>query len=332
MYLVIGGTEMIGAHLICTMLKQGMHVSAIRSKYDNTEYTKHVLSFYSIDYIDQYNEIEWRDAELDDPVSLEEAMEGITTIFYCKDPELSSRRSISDNVYEIRNVIDVVRSNQERQFYYVSSMFALGDEPDLKEITETSQRNPKGNYTKRSTTFFRCEMEVRRAMEEGLDAGIINPCVVLGPGDWVNDMSALIELTKSLEVYTDGVTGFVGVNDVVKCLMTMAREKITGENFIVCSQNLCIRELLDTIAKYMGVKMPKAQISKLQLKIMRLKYAIKSLLTGRRPIINDAFFDSITQFKLYSNKKSVNKLIANYQPIDQVIDEICKIYRQDHQH
>ena len=228
-YLVIGATEMVGAHLTCAMLRQGLSVRVAKAKGDDPAYIKHVLSFYTADYEGQFNEIEWADIDYDDITSLQDAMQGVCTVFCCKIPNLLRCRSINDNVLEIKNILNAAQESDLKGFVYLSSYRALGEEPDDKEVNEQSQRNPKGKYIKFDIVHYRCEMEVRRAMEEGLNASILAPTVVLGPGNWITDTSHLIPETAQRRYFTYGVTGFVGVNDVVKCLMSLARNKIYGE-------------------------------------------------------------------------------------------------------
>ena len=329
MYLVIGATEMVGAHLICSLLRQGQSVRATRCKGDLPEYTKHVLSFYTDDYEGQFNEIEWVDIDYSDITSVADAMEDIDTVFCCKIPKLTRRHNIEANVAEIQNILTAAQETGIRDLFYLSSYHALGEEPDTKEITEESQRNPKGKYDSFNLAHYRCEMEVRRAMEEGLNASIAAPTVVLGPGNWTTDTSHLFADTTQRKYTTYGVTGFVGVNDVVKCLMTMSRKKIYGEKFIINSQNMSYRVLHSILANKIGAPVPETIAPKRVLTLYKICYAIKSLFTGRRPLINSLYIKSLTHFLLFDNSKSLHRLVAAYEPIESVIETISNIYKEE---
>lgn len=329
MYLVIGATEMVGAHLTCTMLKQGLRVRCTKRKGDDILITKHYLSFYSNDYENLFSEIEWVDADSSDLESMLDAMEGIDVAFCCERPYLNSKHHFNDNIDEMRNILVAVQDAEVEYFYYLSSFEALGEEADCKEITETSERNPKGDYPVMSQLAYLCEMEVQRALNEGVKGGIVNPTVVIGPGDWKKDTSRIFTYALLKSYYTKGVTGFVGVNDVVKCLMSMAKKRITGEKFILCSQCISYYQLLKYIADSFGIKPPNKYANGFRLMIGKIMVFFKSLFIGRRPFIDDEFLNRLVSFKLYSNTKSMGRIIVDYEPIDQVVDEVCAIYLKD---
>lgn len=328
MYLVIGATEMTGAHLICTMLRQGFAVRATRTLGEDTEYTKNILRLYTDDAEILYNEIDWVYVDYNDPDTLETALDGICSTICCITPKLGKNISIDDNVNIIHNIINAVKDSECEYFCYLSSVRALGDESDTTEITEKSQRNPKGKYSKSSQAYYLCEMEVWRAMQEGLNAGIINTAAILGPGDWHNDRSKFLNDKMSKVYYTEGVTGLVSVNDLVKCIMTMVRKKISNESFIVCADNISYRDLQSYFQKHLGQKVSTRKAGWLRLCLWKIQYAIKSLISGRRPFIDSDFFDELTQFSIYSNRKSLRKLIIQYEEVENSVKNICKYYKK----
>lgn len=320
---------MVGAHLTCSMLKLGIRVRATKCKCDDIQKTKTYLSHFSDDYENLFNEIEWVDACSKDLDSMLDAMEGIDVVFDCERPYISAKHNFQSNIDEIRNIITAVADAEVNYFYYLSSLDALGDEPDCKEITELSQRNPKGKYSKISQLNYLCEMEVQRAFNEGLKGGIVNPGVILGPGDWKNDSSRIFSFAAHNSYYTKGVTAFVGIDDVVKCLMLMARTHITGEKFILFSQCLSYLEVLNMISRELGKKPPHKYVNHFRMFVYKVCYALKSLFVGRRPIIDAEYFGRLDGFKLYSNTKSKGRIIIDFEPIDQVVKDISDIYMKD---
>ncbi len=319
---------MTGAHLICTLLRQGLAVRATRTPGDNTEYTKAIINLYSDDSELLFNEIDWVDVDYNDPESMETALDGICSAICCIEPKLSKNITIDHNVETIRNILNAVKDSECEYFCYLSSVRALGDEDDDCEITELSQRNPKGNYSKSSQNYYYCEMEVWRAMQEGLKAGIVNTAAVLGPGDWENDRSKFLNDKLARVYYTEGVTGLVGVNDLVKCIMTMVRKKICNENFIVSADNVSYRDLQSFFAKYLSTNKATKKAGWLRLTLWKIQYAIKSLLSDRRPFVDSDFFDELTDFRLFSNAKSLTRLIIQYEDIETSVETICKYYKK----
>jgi nucleoside-diphosphate-sugar epimerase len=320
---------MVGAHLACVLLKEGCTLYATYCKGEDVNKTKRFLSFYSDDYINLFNEIKWIEACPCDTDSMIDAMTGVDTVFYCKNNVMSVKCGFGDCIENIANIISALRATKTAYFYYVSTLDALGDEPEFKEISEVSQRNPKGAYPKMSRLNYMCEMEVLRALNEDVKGCVVNAGVVLGPGDWRYDSSRMFSLANSYAYYTKGVTGFVGVYDVVKCLMTLARKKISGEKFILVSQNMSYHQVMKMIAGNFGGEQNLKYAGGLKMLFYKICYAGKSLLTGRRPVSDRNYFDRLTSFKLYSNTKSKGLLIVDYEDINGVIKKIYDIYVKD---
>ena len=320
---------MVGAHLACVLLKEGYTVRATYCEGDDINTTKHYLSFYSDDYANIFNEIKWVEACPCNYDSLIEATSGVDVVYVCKYPIFSVNRKLQDYIEGLKNLLSALRETKVGYVYYISSLDTLGDEPEFKEITEQSQRNPKGNYPKISQLNYLCEMEVLRALNEDLKGCIVNTGIVLGPGDWRYDSSRLFSLAATYGFYTKGVTGFVGVYDVVKCLMSLSRREITGERFILVSQNMSYYQVLKLISQHFGTESNLKYAGGFRMFAYKCCYIIKSLLTGRRPILDSTYFDRIESFKLYSNAKSLGMLIVDYEDISDVVKKICDIYLKE---
>jgi dihydroflavonol-4-reductase len=62
------------------------------------------------------------------------------------------------------------------------------------------------------------EREVWRGTEEGLNAVIVNPGIVLGPGFWHQSSGKLIETCyKGNPFYTNGSSATIDARDVASC-------------------------------------------------------------------------------------------------------------------
>ncbi|MCQ2973758.1 MAG: NAD-dependent epimerase/dehydratase family protein [Bacteroidales bacterium] len=336
MDIVIGANNMLGAHTICSLLKKGKQVRALKRKNSNTLQFEKILSYYFLDFENIYTEIEWVEADPFDKDSLIEALEDAEVVYNCTWPVIFQGKKHSDvvsvNVEATSILIDAAIDAGVEYFCHVSNVAALGDEPECKEISENSERNPKAKYSYFSQAAFLSEMEVWRGFEEGLKGAIISPSVILGPGDWCSDYSSIIKkIDKGINFYTQGVTGFVGVNDVVECMLSLTKQKIYSQKYIVSSQNLCFSKILFDFADCLKVKRPKYNANKFILTLAKYILKINTIFTKKNPKLTDDLINTLTNFKLYSNEKSINTLTAGYQPIDQVIEEICDIYQKNKQ-
>ncbi|RZQ51129.1 NAD-dependent epimerase, partial [Pseudoalteromonas phenolica] len=71
-------------------------------------------------------------------------------------------------------------------------------------------------------TKYGAEMEVWRGSQEGLDVVIVNPGVILGSGFWQEGSGKLFtQINNGFNFYTEGITGFVSVKDVVSIMIQL---------------------------------------------------------------------------------------------------------------
>ena len=63
-------------------------------------------------------------------------------------------------------------------------------------------------------------------IEEGLNSIIVNPSVILGPGDWTKGSQMFEKVRKGLKFYSSGSTGYIDVVDVAKCVVKLLKKKL----------------------------------------------------------------------------------------------------------
>src|SRR5690606_10678318 len=108
-----------------------------------------------------------------------------------------------------------------------------------------------------SLSKYRAEMEVWRGIAEGLNAVIVNPSIVLGYGDWHSSSSAIFKnVYEQFPWYTNGINGFVDVEDVARAVVLLLEAPVKGERFILNGDNWSYRNLFNAIADAFGKKRP----------------------------------------------------------------------------
>ncbi len=103
--------------------------------------------------------------------------------------------------------------------------------------------------------------EVWRGTQEGLNAVIVNPGVVLGAGYWNGGSSGNLfqQIYNGMSFYVKGVVGYVDVFDVVKIMHQLMKSNITNEGYIVISENLSFESFQNKVATSLKVKAPKKE-------------------------------------------------------------------------
>ena len=89
----------------------------------------------------------------------------------------------SVNVQGTQNIIDLCREYHAAKLVYVSSVHAIPEKPAPQTITETHQFTPDeidGDYGKSKAMATAL---VLKAAQEGLNASVVHPSGIIGPGD-----------------------------------------------------------------------------------------------------------------------------------------------------
>jgi len=328
MILVTGGTGLLGSHLLYSLVNSGKTVRAIKRAASNLTEVKYVFSFYSANSDELFSKIEWYDADILIPESLVEAFIGVNYVYHCaamvsfnpKDKALL----IKNNLQGTANVVDACLTFKIKKLVHVSSTAALGKASDNELVNEEMVWAPESKNTGYSISKFKSEMEVWRGMEEGLNAVIVNPSVIFGPGFWSKGSSSMFKRIKGgLRFYTTGGTGFVGVNDVVSSMISLMESDISGERFIINSENLSYLKVFSMIAKACGVRTPNIEATPFLGGLAWRLDHFKSWFGFRRAITKEAI-SAGRNTSSFSNKKIIEKTNIEFESIEKVIAETAR--------
>ena len=189
---------------------------------------------------------------------------------------------------------------------------------------------PAGNnYSGYSQSKFYSELEVWRGIKEGLNAVIVNPTIIVGPGKQNSGSQRLFfQVNKGLKITTDGITGFVDVRDVVNIMIKLMNSNISGERFCINSENLSYNHVLGKIAEGQGKKAPDIRVSQSILNIFAYIEKIRSFLLRSTPVITKETAKSAFGKSNYSSEKIINALGYEFIPIDKSISDASEIFRK----
>ena len=334
MILVTGGTGLVGSHLLFDLINSGEKVRALKRKSSNLDNVKNVFGYYSDNANDLFNKIEWADGDVLDIFSLEDAMKDVSEIYHCAgmvsfEPG-NEKFLMKVNVNGTANVVNIALDKKIKKLCYVSSISSLGRaEHDgfVDEQTHWVSSNKNSHY---SVSKYGGEREVWRGIEEGLDAVIVNPSIILGPGNWNSGSSRVFtSVLKGLKFYTVGVNGFVDVRDVSKAMVQLMESKIKNERFILNSENISYQKLFNLIAKYLGKKPPTIHAGKFLSAVVWREEKIRSFITGSKPFITKETARTANSTYRYSTKKIETKLNFEFIPIEKTIKDSAELFLKD---
>ena len=223
MILVTGGTGLLGSHLLLELARSGKNVRALKRKSSNISQVRKVFLYYVQNADELLQNIEWFEGDLLDFGSIEDSLEGVKEIyhagavvsFYPSD----HKSMLKVNIEGTANLVNLALEKAISKFCYVSSVSTLGRADNLGLTDEETYWKASNKNSQYAISKYGAEREVWRGIEEGLNAVIVNPSVILGPGDWKSGSPAFFSrIGKGLKFYTSGINGFVDVRDVSKAM------------------------------------------------------------------------------------------------------------------
>ena len=315
MILVTGGTGLVGAHLISALVEQGKHVKAIyRSAIPDHPWS---------------NKVTWQQADILDILSLEDVMQDVEYVYHCaaivsfnpRKKELLSRTNIEGTA----NIVNAALGAGVKKLLFVSSVAALGrirKDPLINESMNWSKETSNSEYGR---TKYLSEMEVWRGAAEGLPSVVVNPTIILGESDWTKGSTGIFKsIYHEFPWYTDGVTGFVDVRDVVKAMIVLMESDVKDERFILSADNLRYKQLFDVIATCFGKKAPHKRVTPFLASLVWRMEAIKAKFTGSDPLLTRETANTAQAKSYFDNRKFLDRFPGfRYTPIEETVSRIC---------
>ncbi len=334
MILVTGGTGLVGSHLLLELVKKNHTVHAFRRSSSNIINVLRTFGYYSDNPDELYTGIKWIEADLTDFYSIYDAIEGIEEVYHTAAAVSFDSKDkgmlMKNNVEGTANLVNACLERKIKKLCYVSSTSVIGSVPSGELATEDMVWTPSKNQSLYSVSKFKSEMEVWRGIAEGLNAVIVNPSVIIGPGNWDRSSSMLFStIWKGLRYYTEGVSGYVDVRDVVKAMIQLMESDISGERFLVTSDNLSFREVFEMIAKALEKKPPRIRATPFMTGLAWRGDWLKSKLVGSKRQITKEIAQAGVKKAYFSNQKIKDTLNFEFIPVEQSIKETAECFLRD---
>ena len=204
---------------------------------------------------------------------------------------------------------------------YVSSIATLGEGVGLS-IDEETEWNPETPNSVYAITKYGAEIEVWRGIQEGLNAIIVNPGIIIGSGYFEGGSGVLFKkIYKGLRYYTNGTSGYIAVKDVVSCMHLLMEGDYTNNRYILVAENLSFKDAFSMIAEALGVASPNKEVSPFLMKIAYYFQKVSNILFKVPQSIFKSSVRSAFLTKQYQNEKIKNTLHYNFIPISESIEE-----------
>ncbi|MEY4459919.1 MAG: hypothetical protein RIT38_1149 [Bacteroidota bacterium] len=323
MIFVTGASGLVGSHLIQSLLAKGKKVRAL--------YRQAVPVFAGSE------QCEWIKGDILDPIGLTAALEGVEYVYHCAAivsfAPGAAAKMLHSNVEGTANVVNACLVQAVKKLIFVSSVAALGRIRENEAINESMHWTPATSNSVYGQSKYLAELEVWRAMEEGLPMAIVNPVIILGAGDWNNGSSGIFKSAyNEFPWYTGGMSGFVDVLDVVDAMQLLMESNITGQRYVLSAENLPYRTIFNTIAAAFNKRPPSKKVTPLLANIVWRLEAIKGMITGKAPLLTKETAATAQATVRFDNQKFLNAFPSfQYRKVEDTIKRVANELKTIHQ-
>ena len=239
---VTGATGFLGLNLIERLLLKEWNITALYLPGDNLKY----LSQLPVESV--------AGNVLDYQSLLKAIPEGHIIFHLAGDTTTWHKNAERQYNINVRGTINMCRAAIEKKasrFVITSSSSAFGCHEDpISEQTVSNALTCKINYHR---TKYLSEQEVKKAVEQGLFAVIMNPCNIIGPydpGNWSQLIKSVYQ--NDLPGYPPGIGTFAHVRDVADAHISAANNGRKGENYLLGGVEASFKEVIIEILNIIG--------------------------------------------------------------------------------
>jgi len=286
-----------------------------------------------------YPNVTYQQCDLLDIFSVEEVMQGVSHVYHCAAIVSFDARHrdvmINGNVAATANVANAALEAGVSKFIHISSIAALGRTAIIteqhKEIDEDTHWEESKSNSAYAESKFQSEMEVWRAMAEGLNAAIINPGIILGEGDWTKGSARLMQIVyEEFPWFTEGVNSWVDVKDVVQAAITLMNSDIADERYIVSAGNFSYKEVFTKMANALDKKPPHQKASRFMTELVWRMEVFKSRVANKEATITKESARTAQNKSYYSNRKLLQQFPNfSYHSLEDTIARMAQVFLQD---
>lgn len=312
-----GITGLVGSFIADILLSNGYEVKALVRK----QSVKFPLS----------NKVNIVEGDILDPLLLNKEVANCDFVIHCAAIVSFSNKMLDEmmltNIEGTKNIVNACLQNGVKRLVHISSIAAIGREeksPIVNENTAWTNSDLNTNYAK---SKYQAELEVWRGIEEGLEAIILNPSVVLGVSDWNKSSSKLFKYVfNEKPFYTNGNINVVDVRDVAKLALISLSSNNVNQRYIVANVTLTYKHFFEELAFRFNKKAPSILVSSFMAAIAWRVEWLKALITNKEPLVTkETAKTSLTSY-IYENNKVIKDFNFQFIPLNETLDWACKEY------
>ena len=223
--LVTGATGLVGMHIVLDLLKKNEIVKATHTKNSSFETIEKLFEFYHQKSL--LKKINWVEMDLEDVSQVYQHTRDVDHVYHCAAiVSFSKKQRVkmhNINVKGTSNIVNACLDNKVKKLGFISSVAAIGRKGNSSYTEKNSWVNGSDN-SYYAISKFKAENEVWRGIQEGLNAVITNPGIIIGPSIWNRSSTSLFKKIHSgVSHFPSGSNGFVDVRDVSRSIIELTK-------------------------------------------------------------------------------------------------------------
>jgi dihydroflavonol-4-reductase len=232
------------------------------------------------------------------------------------------------NVDGVRVVAQAAHAAGVARLVHTSSVHAFDLAACRKEtVTEQSARSLRPSLPAYDRSKAAGEAELRRVVEQGLDAVTVNPTGIIGPMDEAPSRmgAVLLALWRGrLPSLVAGGFDWVDVRDVVNALLCAGELGRTGESYLVPGHRLTVASLAEVAGTYSPVTSRIAPMWAVRAVAPAAEVAVRLLGTSLLP--TREALDALDSFPTIDGAKAQRELGYRPRPIDETVGALHRYF------
>lgn len=329
MNLVTGATGFLGTHLLAKLiLQQEKTIAIFRNEKKKEHSIKILLKDPAISTASIAEYIQWEEADILDVPRLEEVFEnGIKHLYHCagfiSNSPSDYKKMRRMHIHGTKNIVNLSIALGVKKMCHVSSIATLSPDEISNQMTEKITISEQDKTNVYAIAKYGAEREVWRATQEGLDAVIVNPGVILGDGFEASGSGLILKKAKDgFPFYIPKKTGFVDVYDCVEIMYQLTNHQVSTQRFILVSENTSFKKVMTRIAEKYQTKPPRYKLTKT---LFYMIWGIESVLSifGYKKQTNLDLIKNMNSTSAYDNSKIKETLNYQFRSLEVSIDRIA---------
>ena len=254
-YLVTGATGFLGRHLCLQLAARGHDVVALAR---------------STARAPAHDRVRAVKGDVLDAASMRAASDGCDGVFHCagrvsRDPH-DATALWEAHVVGTRTALEAARAAGVKRVVHASTSgtIAISDDPDAVANEDTPAPLKYIERFAYYRTKLYAEYEALEQHRNGLDVVIVNPSLLLGPGDVHGSSTGDVKrfLDGRIPMVPAGGVAYVDARDAAEAMILAMDKGAPGRRYLVNASNCTLGEFFERLARVSGVKAPTLKMAR----------------------------------------------------------------------